>query len=95
MTDGRHLEKNDKLKYLHNGLPEFDEIWHGDASRPWILLHPFPCLAAPMSESKNNDHLHTYMYVNVINSIKIQRVKHCNRWCIVTKFQTLTGRNAC
>jgi len=36
MADGRHLEKkNEKLQYVTNRLTDFDEIWHGDAPRPF------------------------------------------------------------
>jgi len=33
MVDGLHLEKSKKIA-ICNGLTNFDEIWHGDASRP-------------------------------------------------------------
>jgi len=32
---GRHFEKNEKSPYLDKGSTDFDQIWHGDAVRPF------------------------------------------------------------
>jgi len=39
MADGPHFEEIEKAQYICNGLTNFTEIWHDDASRPHGLHH--------------------------------------------------------
>jgi len=40
MADSHHLEKLEKLRYLHNRLTDFNEIWQSDASETSTTRRP-------------------------------------------------------